>query len=264
LAASPLPPSDWVSGARPMILKALQLDNNLANAHRAMASILTLDWDWKGAEREYQRAIQLEPSNIDAHCDYGLFLFGLGRVQEGIRETELAQGLDPRNERMADAYFMTRQFDRAIELYNSRAQTKPSDFSPHWMLSNIYASTGRHREAISELQAMGTLLEYRDLAAALGRTYESAGYERALKMYAARLQVYSRKSFITTFYIASIYGFLGDRDQAFAWLEKAYKARDGMNDLANPMWDSLRSDPRFADLVRRVGLPAATLEKLSQ
>ena len=117
---------------------------------------------------------------------------------------------------------------------------------------------------VSELEAMGTLLEYKDLAAALGRTYESAGYERALKMYAARLQVYSRKSFIPTFYIASIYGFLGDRDQAFAWLEKAYKARDGMNDLANPMWDSLRSDPRFADLVRRVGLPAATLEKLSQ
>lgn len=264
LAASPLPPSDWVSGARPMILKALQLDNNLANAHRAMACILTLDWDWKGAEREYLRAIQLEPSNIDAHYDYGLFLFGLGRVQEGMRETELAQGLDPRNERMANAYFMTRQFDRAIELYNSRAQTKPSDFSSHWMLSNIYASTGRHREAISELQAMDTLLEYRDLAAALGRTYQSAGYERALKMYAARLQVYSRKSFIPTFYIASIYGFLGDRDQAFAWLEKAYKARDGMDDLANPMWDSLRSDPRFADLVRRVGLPAATLEKLSQ
>jgi TolB-like protein/DNA-binding winged helix-turn-helix (wHTH) protein/Tfp pilus assembly protein PilF len=265
LLGSPLPFSDWVPRARPMILKALQLDNNLANAHRAMASILRgFDWDWKGAEREYRRAIQLEPNNIDAHADYALFLFDLGRVQEGMRESEVAQGLDPRNDRMADAYFITRQFDRAIELEHSQAQMKPSDFTLHWRLSNIYALTGRHREAISELQAMLSILEYRELAAELGRTYNSEGYERALKMYAARLQVYSRKSFIPTGYIASIYGFLGDKDQAFAWLERAYKVRDGVDDLANPVWDPLRSDPRFADLVRRVGLPAATLETPAQ
>ena len=165
---------------------------------------------------------------------------------------------------MIDAYYYTRQFDHAIELYHSQAQTTPSDFFPHWMLSNIYALTGRHREAISELQAMDSVLEYRGLAAALGRTYNSTGYEKALKMYAARLQEYSRKSYIPDWYIASIYGFIGDKDQAFAWLEKAYKARDNMNDLANPMWDPLRSDPRFANLVRRVGLPATTLEKLTQ
>jgi tetratricopeptide (TPR) repeat protein len=263
--ASPLPPRDWVFRARPMILTALQLDNNLADAHRAMASILKgFDWDWKGAEREYRRAIQLEPSNIDAHCDYGSFLIQLGRVQEGMRESEVAQSLDPRNDRMADAYFMTRQFDRAIELYHSQAQMKPSEFDPHWRLSNIYALTGRQRETISELQAMLSILEYRELAAEVGRTYNSGGYERALEMYVARLQVYSRKSFIPTFYIASIHGFLGDKDHAFGWLEKAYTVRDGMDNLADPMWDPLRSDPRFAALVGRVGLPAATLEKPTQ
>ncbi len=117
---------------------------------------------------------------------------------------------------------------------------------------------------ISELQAMLSILEYRELAAELGQTYNSGGYERALEMYAARLQVYSRKSFIPTFYIASIHGFLGDKDHAFAWLEKAYTVRDGMDNLADPTWDPLRSDPRFADLVRRAGLPAATLEKLTR
>ena len=226
-----------------------------------MASILTLDWELKGAETEYRRAIQLEPSNINAHYNYGLFLFELGRSQEGMRESEVAQGLDPRIERMADAYFMTRQFDRAIELYHSQARMKPSQFDPHWRLSNIYALTGRQREAISELQAMHSILEYRKLAAELGQTYNSGGYKRALELYAARLQAYSRKNFIPTFYIASIYGFLGDKDQAFAWLEKAYTARDGVDNLADPMWDPLRSDLRFAGLVRRVGLPAATLEK---
>jgi TolB-like protein/DNA-binding winged helix-turn-helix (wHTH) protein/Tfp pilus assembly protein PilF len=259
--ASPLPPRDWAPRARPMVLKALQLDDNLSNAHRGMAAILSIDWDWKGAEREYQRAIQLEPSNVDAHGEYGGLLFDLGRVQEGMRETELAQGLDPRNDRMADAYFMVRQFDRSIELYKSQAQMRPSDFYPHWRLSNIYALIGRHREAISQFQEMVSVLEYRELAAELGRNYRSLGYEKALQVYATRLQEYSHKSNIPTWYIASIYGFLGDKDQAFAWLEKAYKARDGMCDLAHPMWDPLRSDPRFADLVRRVGLPAGPLEK---
>ena len=108
---------------------------------------------------------------------------------------------------------------------------------------------------------MLSILEYRKLAAELGQTYNSGGYKRALELYAARLQAYSRKNFIPTFYIASIYGFLGDKDQAFAWLEKAYTARDGVDNLADPMWDPLRSDLRFAGLVRRVGLPAATLEK---
>src|SRR5205823_12163942 len=117
-------------------------------------NILMVDWDWKGAEKEFQRAIQLAPSNINAHDNYSTLLFELGRVQEGVKEDELGQELDPRNDRMIDAYYYTRQFDHAIELYHSQAQTTPSDFFPHWMLSNIYALTGRHREAISELQAM--------------------------------------------------------------------------------------------------------------
>jgi TolB-like protein len=260
---SPLAPKDWAPRARAMVLRALQLDDNLSNAHRAMAAILGTDFDWKGAEREYQRAIQLEPSNVDAHQEYSSLLFDLGRVQEGMRETELLQGLDPRNERLADAFYLTRQFDRAITLYHSRAQMNPTDFSPHWILSNIYAITGRHGEAISEMQAMDAVLDYRELAAALGRAYNSAGYERALKMYAARLQEYSRKSYIPEWYIASIYGFIGDKDQAFVWLEKAYRAKNVFG-VASPMWDPLRSDPRFADLVRRLGLPAETLEKLAQ
>jgi tetratricopeptide (TPR) repeat protein len=140
----------------------------------------------------------------------------------------------------------------------------PVNSTAHWLLSNVYALTGRHREMISELQAMLSILEYRDLASELGRIYNSQGYNKALEMYAARLQVYSRKNFIPTFYIASIYGFVGDKDQAFAWLEKAYKAKDGVDCLADPTWDPLRSDPRFASLVRRVGLPAATLETRAQ
>jgi len=187
--------------------------------------------------------------------DYGLFLLETGRTQEGMKEFELAQGLDPRNDHMADAYYFTRQFDRAIDLYQNITAIAPNDFWPHWKLSIIYALNGRYSEVISELQKMVTILEYPELAAALGHTYRSAGYQPTLQMYAARLQKYSIKSNIPDWYIASIHGFLGNKAQAFAFLEKAYKARDDMNDLADPMWDPLRSDPRFADLVRRVGLP---------
>jgi TolB-like protein/DNA-binding winged helix-turn-helix (wHTH) protein/Tfp pilus assembly protein PilF len=254
--ASPLPNRDWIPRAKPMVVKALQLDDTLADAHRAMAETLSsLDWDWTGAEREYQRAVQLEPSNADVHGGYSAFLFGLGRNEEAMKEAELQQVLDPKNEHMAEAFYMTRQFNRAIELYRSRAETNPGDFSPHFQLSNIYALTGNQSEAISELQKMATTLEYNELASAIGRAYKSSGYQKALKVHATQLEdVYSHTSFIPSWYIACIYSFLGDKDQAFAWLEKAYKVRD-MSSLADPQWDPIRSEPRFTDLQRRMGLP---------
>lgn len=254
--ASPLPNRDWIPRARPMVLKALQLDDTMADAHRAMAETDTwIDWDWAGAEREYRRAIQLEPSNADVHGAYSGFLFVLGRNQEAMKEAELQQVLDPKNEHMADAFYMTRQFDRAIDLYHSRAQAAPGDFFPHFQLSNMYALMGNQPEAISELQKMATTLEYKELAAAIGRAYRSSGYQKALKTHATQLEdVYSHTSFIPSWYIAVIYGFLGDKDQAFAWLEKAYKARD-MSSLADPQWDPIRSDPRFTEFRRRMGLP---------
>jgi TolB-like protein/DNA-binding winged helix-turn-helix (wHTH) protein/Tfp pilus assembly protein PilF len=254
--ASPLPNRDWIPRARPMVVKALQLDDTLADAHRAMADTLCgIDWDWTGAEREYQRAIQLEPSNADVHGGYSGFLFAVGRNQEAMKEAELQQVLDPKNEHMSDAFYMTRQFDRAIDLYQSRAQTTPSDFGPHLQLSNIYALTGNQRESISEVQKMATVLEYKELAAAIGRAYKSFGYEKALNVLATRLEeIDSHTSYVPNWYIAALYSFMGDKDQAFAWLEKAYKVRD-MSSLADPQWDPIRSDPRFTDLRHRMGLP---------
>jgi len=256
--ASQLPPRDSAPRARPMVLKALQLDDTMADAHHAMAAILqSADWNWLESEKEYQRAIRLGPSNADVHGDYSDLLFWLGRTQEAMQEAELAQVLDPKNERMANAYYMTRQFDRAIELYHSRAQMMPGDFYPHYALSNIYSLTGRQPEAIAELQKMLTILEYQELADTVGQVYARSGYQQALRVFAKQLEgVYSRTTYIPAWYIASIYGFGDEKDRAFAWLERGYQARDGMEDLAfDPQWDPLRSDPRFKDLVRRMGLP---------
>jgi len=124
-------------------------------------------------------------------------------------------------------------------------------------LSFIYGLTGRQQEAIAEIQKILTILEYQELAAIVGREYERSGFQRALRVYAKQLEeVYFHTAYIPNFYVAIIYGFADDKDQAFAWLEKAYKARDGVDTLASdPEWDPLRSDPRFKDLLRRVGLP---------
>jgi tetratricopeptide (TPR) repeat protein len=251
-------PGDWTA-AKPMLLKALSIDESLAEAHRGLAMVRRLEWDWRDAEKENLRAIQLEPSNADAHDDYANLLSSAeGRVGEATREYELAQRLDPKNDRMADAFYEMRQYDRAEELYKSQSQMRPSDFGPHMQLANIYALTNRHAEAIAEWQKMGTVLEYREMAEAMGRAYKAAGYRNALRVFTKRLEQSSSKAYIPPWFIASIYGYLGDKDQAFAWLEKAYESRDGTDSLFDPIWDQLRSDPRFKDLLRRVGLPQSS------
>jgi len=252
-----LPPRDWITRAKPLVLKALQLDDSVAEAHRALASIRnSYEWDWLGAEKEYQRAIQLAPSNADAHDEYAIFLAQTARTQEAVKEWELAQSLDPQNDHIAHGLYWTRQFDRAIPLYQSEAQLRPSDSYPHMQLANIYALLGKQHDAISEWQKMGAVLEYKEISAEIVNAYQTRGYKHALQVFTKAMEVESQKtSFIPTWYIASIYGYMGDKDRAFAWLEKAYEAKDGMESLNEPMWDPLRSDPRFEDLVRRVGLP---------
>jgi TolB-like protein/DNA-binding winged helix-turn-helix (wHTH) protein/Flp pilus assembly protein TadD len=257
LQNTPLPGRDWAPQAKPLVLKALQLDDSLAEAHRALANLLSVyDWDFPGAEREYQRALQLAPSDADAHADYATFLAAaLGRSQDAFKEFERAQNLDPNNDHMAYAFYFTRQFDRAIELYQIQAQSRPSDSFPHMLLANVYALTGRQQQAISEWQKTATLLEYTAMSDAIGSAYRSGGYHKALRVLARALQASQQRSFVPSSLIASIYGYMGDRDQAFAWLEKAYEARDNVDTLRDPIYDPIRSDPRFEDLVRRVGLP---------
>lgn len=256
LVSSPVPGRDWVPRAKPQLLKALQLDDSLAEAHSAMASLLRFDLDFVGARSEFQRAIQLAPSDPDAHSDYANFLASVeGRPQDAMAEYELAQSLDPKNDHMADAFYNARQFDRAIELYKTQAQSRPGDVGVHISLANVYALTGRHEEAISEWRKSAEILEYNSMSDAIGQAYKNSGYKGALRVFAHVLETSTQTSYVPFTFIASIYRYSGDRDQAFFWLEKAYDARDGMDCLREPLWDSLRSDPRFKDLVQRVGLP---------
>ena len=256
LVSSPTPGRVWAPKAKLMLLKALQLDDSLAEAHRALGSVLRFDLDFGRAKKEYQRAIQLAPSDPDAHSEYANFLASVeGRTGAAIQEYELAQSLDPKNERMSEAFYFAREFDRSIELFQSQAQSKPADADFHLGLANLYALAGRQNEVISEVQKWADMHEYHAMSQAIGRAYRNGGYKKALLVFAHHLQDSLNTSFFPYAYIAAIYGYGGDKDHAIEWLEKAYQARDLVDSLRDPMWDSLRSDPRFQELVRKVGIP---------
>jgi hypothetical protein len=115
--------------------------------------------------------------------------------------------------------------------------------------------TGRRAESLSEWRRLAEILEYKSMSAAMARAQKSGGYNEGLRVFAHELELASQTSYVPFSIIASIYGYSGDRDQAFVWLNKAYYARDGVDGLRDPIWDPLRSDPRFQDLLQRVGLP---------
>lgn len=251
----PTPPGAWIPGAKTVVQKAVQLDDRIAEGHRALGGILMTDLDFAGAEKEFLRAIELAPNDPDAHGDYANFNVELGRQQKAMHEAEIAQSLDPKTDRMADAFYYARQFDKAIPLQQNRAENAPSDFAPHMMMANIYSLTGHQKEAIAEWQEMGRVLEYKQMAEAIGKAYRLHGYKYALRVFAGQLEAESRHAVIPDWFIATIYGYLGDKDRAFAHLERAYKAKDGIFSLNEPAYDPLRDDPRFAVMMKKVGLP---------
>jgi TolB-like protein/DNA-binding winged helix-turn-helix (wHTH) protein len=250
---------DWPE-KKAAIMKALELDESLAEAHYALARMrLERDWDWSGAEREFKRAIELSPNNADFHDGYANYLAAMERLDESMKEYLEAQALDPKGEHLADAYIQERQFDRAVELIRIYAETNP-DFTLHYALAQIYGRLGRYDEAVREWQEMMTILGYGDISKAIGRGYAAGGYHGALRELARKAEsLRRRKSFktVASWVMAGFYAEMGDKDRAFAWLDKAYAEHDGsLTGLkSDVVWDPLRSDPRFAELVRRVGLP---------
>jgi tetratricopeptide (TPR) repeat protein len=253
------PTTETVSLQRAALDKALSLDPQLPEAHLSLGRIKFLyDWDWPGAEREFKSAVELNPNNADIHNALGDYLDAMGRLQEGRNEQQLAQELDPNTEYMASYFYLSRQFDRGIELLRRRAELDPSDAIIHWTLFHHYAEKGMEPESIAELQRAAVLAGFKKAAEATRRAYATSGYRAAIKECAkAQEQEYSRGNFPFPAFVAELYSRLGDKDKAFYWLQKAYEDRDDEVVFlrVDPTFDPLRSDPRFEQLVRRVGLP---------
>jgi len=260
-----LPPGEKIPKAKMAAMKALELDDTLAEAHTSLArAMTTYDWDWRGAEREFQRAIELNPNYAIAHQWYCGYLEAMGRTPEAIAEGKRALELDPLSPiitfEMGLGFFYARDYDKAIEYYQKTLELDP-DFPPaHGQLPAAYEQKRMYDQAITGFQK-GTNLkgsrEWYFSLSGLAHVYAVAGNKGEAQKLLSEMKDLSVRQYVPADRIALIYAGLGDKDEAFAWLEKAYDERSfNMTWLkVEPRWDSLRSDPRFADLVRRLGLP---------
>jgi len=258
-----LPPKDGYPKATAASLKALEIDDNLAEAHTVLGTVkFFYDWDWSGAEREFRRAIEINPSYSDAHQMYSYYLSAMGRFDEALAEMRRAQELDPLSlEKLAGIGEMLnfqRQYDQAIEQYQKTLEMDPNSGFAHWAIGNVYVNKGMYSEAIAEYQkAIPLSGDSPDEPAMLGYAYALSGKRREAQQVIDDLKERSKRTYVSPSTIAFIYGGLGEMKQAFVWLDKAYDERDSLLILLKiePTFDPLRSDPRFTELLRRVGLP---------
>jgi len=258
-AYSGTPPAEFASQARAAALRALQLDDSLPEAHAALALIVqNHDYDWRTAEKEFKRAIELNPNYATAHHWYAEHLTWRARFDEALRESERARQLDPLSliiaaDNGATLYY-SRQYDRAIAQFTAVRELDP-DFSRARMIFFAYVQKGMFAEALADTQKQfpsATPWWWSARAYIYGRAGRPGEAEHALR----KLLDLNRRQPMDPMVIASAYVGMGNNDQAIAWLGKAYvQHSNGLTVLAvDPAFDPLRGDSRFLDLLRRVGL----------
>jgi TolB-like protein/DNA-binding winged helix-turn-helix (wHTH) protein/Tfp pilus assembly protein PilF len=258
-----LPPRQAMPEAKAAARKALQIDDTLAEAHNSLAIVhLLYDWDLAASEKEFRRALELDPEYTAAHHWYSHCLVALGRNDESLAESKRALELEPLNlvvgVHLGWHYLYARQYDQAIEQFRKTLELDPAFPQAERYAAWAYLQKGMRQEAITSLRAaLRQLGRDPEVEGELGHVLGVAGRRaEALSMLEGLRQLLSTR-YVSPYSVALVHGGLGDRDQALAWLEKAYVERSDYMVYLNrePMLDGLRSDPRFAALVRRVGLP---------
>jgi eukaryotic-like serine/threonine-protein kinase len=256
------PPMEARRRAEEAAVKALEIDPALAEAHSALGSVKHFNWDWEAAEREFKLAIELNPNYAQAHSLYAGYLMSRGRVEESLAAANRSRELDPfslsisvhRGFLLGNA----RRYDEAIEQLRRVIAMDPNNYQAYWFLSHIYAFNGQLDEAVAASEKAVSLSRKAPGALGmLGLVYGLAGRRGEATEVLNELLEHNERRYVTPVALAWVYIGLGNKDQAFVWLEKAYQERTNYIPWlkVNPIADSLRSDPRFADLVRRVGLP---------
>ena len=240
--------------------KALELDDTLAEAHHAQARVKRDNWDLAGAEREFKRAIELNGNYAEAHHNYSHLLIALGRPAESLSESKRLLEIDPLdlqwNAHLGWYYLRMRQYDQAIAKCLGTLEMG-ENFWSHYYLGQAYEQIGRYEEAIAEFEKAIPLLKGNpEATAALGHAYAVSGQKGEAQKVLEELREYSKRQYVSPDNQALIYAGLGEKSKAIEQLQKAYEERAGQLIYLNvdPRFDSLRSDARFQDLKRRVGL----------
>ncbi len=256
-----VPSSEAAPKAKEAILKALELDDTLAEVHHILASFRTwIEYDWEGGEAAFRRAIEINPNYPDAHAYYSNLLCHLRRPDEALAQAERALELDPLNSLFQDFYgnvlgYMSR-YDDAIVQFRNAIKTSPNDPVGYLGLMDAFHMKGMYEEAMVAAKAAFAAIGVTELEEVLARGYQEAGYLGAMSLLAETLAALSQETFIGPYFIAQVFAYAGKKEQVLEWLEKAYEAKDPSLPYMNSRsFDILREDSRYHDLLRRMNLP---------
>ena len=245
--------------------KALLIDDTLAEAHTSLAyCLMNFYKDWSGSEKAFKRAIDLNPNYPTARQWYGEYLTAVGRLDDALSEALKAQQLDPLslpiNARLGMTLYFRREYERAITQLQKTLEIEPDYYLPHIFLYRTYVQMHMYDQAIVEqalVLAMWNGIKVEVLLNRLRGAYQVGGEQGLWREQIEILTIDSSPSFKSLLWVAEAYTLLGQKDKAFEWLARAVDAKHpGTNGLkVDPIFDPLRSDSRFQDLMRRVGLP---------
>jgi tetratricopeptide (TPR) repeat protein len=255
--------SQAMEDARAAATKAVELDDNLSDGHAALAYVsATYDWNWAVAEREYQRALELNPNNATAHQWYSTLLCFLGRWDQSIAEAKAAQSLDPLSpivqEMVAYPFYYSHRYDKAMAVSKRVLAAHPDFAISHLRLGREYAAKGMYAEAAEQFQRFSELTggDSTLALASVADVRARSGNRKAAERLLSQLSSVARKKQVPAYQFAIIYSGLGNADETMKWLEKAYEERSGflLYIRYEPLFDSVRTDPRFIELERRIGI----------
>jgi serine/threonine-protein kinase len=260
VAYGTLSTKDAMDRATAAAKKALEIDPNLAEAHTSIGVVqMKYNWNWREAEKAFKRAIELKPDYPAAHYWYSSLLGITHREKEALIESEKAKELDPLSplyvSNLGRAYYRLRDYDRAIEYFTKVLEEKPDSASAMYILSYVYFQKGRYQEAIQLLERLSSVNKWY-AAAPLGYAYAKTGRTDEARRILAEMENLPKSENLPAQERAIIYIGLDDKDAAFAWLEKSYEDRFAsiISLTSEPIFDSLRSDPRFAVLAQKINL----------
>ena len=255
-------PADALPKAYSAARKAVEIDPQSAEAHASLGLVLSHRWDWPAAEAEFKRALELDPQYANAHHWYADYLSIRGRHDEAIAEAKRALELDPLNLMISTwvglRYYMARNYASAIEQNRDSVALDPNFAAAHLMLGEDYLQAGNYGESVNELTKAATLSGESPLyTAQVAVALAAAGRRSEALQIAHELQATSSKRYVSPYGLAQIYAALGSKDDAFRWLQAAYEGHAVWTEYlaVDPVFDRYRSDPRFQDLLSRIGLP---------
>ena len=258
-----VPPREAMPKAKAAATRALEIDNRLGEAHVSLGYVSYMyDWDWPAAGKHFEQALTLNPAYSRVHTFYPFYLSSLGRSEQALAVAKQSFDLDPASPAVSHSLtvqlYLARRFDQAIEQSHKTLELDQNFAMSYATLGEVYISKGMYREGLPTLEKYSVLSRGRAMSLALlGYTHARLGERSQALRILDQLEAASKERYTPAVSFAAVYAGLGEKDQAFAWLEKAYGERTGRLGYlkVKPLWDPLRSDPRFADLVGRIGLP---------